>query len=197
LQQIPPLCMVLSSMKNSNNVILIGMKHCGKTSTGKRLAKELDEPFFDMDDLIMGHYERENGKRKSIEDIFRDEGASNFYRIEAYTCRKFFKSENARREAYVLAVGGRTPLNPLIENALWENGIIVHIDTPLKTILERVSTAQSSIFLDLQDPEVNLRELYDIRRPIYISKAHFTVDGDGEMEMILEKIQDGLKEFTP
>ena len=35
------------------NIVLCGIKHCGKTTVGKKLAAVLNVPFVDTDDLIV------------------------------------------------------------------------------------------------------------------------------------------------
>ena len=49
-------------------LVLVGMMGCGKSSIGRRLAKKLDVPFKDLDDVIV---ESEN---MSITEIFEKKG---------------------------------------------------------------------------------------------------------------------------
>ena len=40
-------------MNNKQNIILIGMPGCGKSTLGKALAKRLGRDFYDADDVIV------------------------------------------------------------------------------------------------------------------------------------------------
>ncbi len=56
-------------------VVLFGMKHCGKSTLGRELARRWDCPFFDTDLLIEKRYSEETGKTASVRQIMLDFGA--------------------------------------------------------------------------------------------------------------------------
>jgi len=64
-------------IKKTQNIALIGMPGCGKSTAGRSLAEKLGRPFVDIDDLI----ETEAGK--SIPDIFSENGEEEFRRLES------------------------------------------------------------------------------------------------------------------
>ena len=43
------------------NIIFVGVKHCGKSTQGRLLARRLQLPFADTDELIAQTYAAENG----------------------------------------------------------------------------------------------------------------------------------------
>ena len=72
------------------NVLLIGMKHCGKTTVGRALAERTNRRFADVDDLIRQTHERETGEDLTVREIFRRNGEAFFEEIEARAVRRFF-----------------------------------------------------------------------------------------------------------
>ena len=48
------------------NIVLIGMKHCGKSTLGEALARRWACPFHDVDAMIEATYACEAGRRSSI-----------------------------------------------------------------------------------------------------------------------------------
>ena len=62
----------------SHNIVLCGIKHCGKTTVGKALAAALNVPFVDTDDLIV---EKDGGTR-TVREIFKTEGEEYFRKMD-------------------------------------------------------------------------------------------------------------------
>ncbi|MBN1524022.1 MAG: hypothetical protein JW904_06055 [Spirochaetales bacterium] len=177
------------------NIIFMGMKHCGKTSVGKKIARELNHPFFDLDDLVVEQYRVQYGHKKGVEDIFREEGASIFYRIEAYTFNHFSKHEAQLHEEFVLSLGGRTPLNPLLGKSLEQCGYCIYINTPFESIRDRIMKKGTSVLVQNNNPVQYLKELYDIRHPVYSKRAHWCIDGGGTVDEITKRILIQIKEL--
>lgn len=178
------------------HIILIGMKHSGKTTVGKRLAGDLGLPFFDLDDLIIRCYTTEYKTRRSIEEIYKTEGASLFYRIEAHTLKQFLREEAVKHESVVLALGGRTPLNPLIGASLRPMGLVCYINAPFKEVLSRVTQKGTSALLNTHNPESALQEVYQTRHPVYLKQADRVIDGAADVETIVGQIKQVIKEQT-
>ena len=63
------------------NIYLIGFMAVGKTTLGKRLAKDMQRPFIDTDKLIAQR------TLKTIDEIFETLGEDEFRKIEADTLR--------------------------------------------------------------------------------------------------------------
>ncbi len=60
-------------MNNKQNIILIGMPGCGKSTLGKALAKRLGRDFYDADDVIVEQEGKTIPELFAIsEDCFRD-----------------------------------------------------------------------------------------------------------------------------
>ncbi|WP_185859497.1 shikimate kinase [Blattabacterium cuenoti] len=80
-------------------ITLIGYMGSGKTSIGKRLSKEINLNFYDLDTILV------ESKKESIYNLFKKEGELSFRKIEHLMLKKVLK----KKDEYVLSVGGGTP----------------------------------------------------------------------------------------
>ena len=99
------------------NIVLIGMPGCGKSSIGKRLAKRLGRELVDSDDAV----KQETGKAPG--DIIKESGEAAFRKIEEGVIRNL-----AGRHSLVIATGGGVPTRRANVRALKQNGRIFFID---------------------------------------------------------------------
>ena len=79
-------------------IILFGIKHCGKSTIGKKLSLTLGEVFIDVDTVI------ENIAGKSCRDLYRQDGKEAFMKAEAEACKEI--AENPLYKNAVVATGG-------------------------------------------------------------------------------------------
>jgi shikimate kinase len=86
-------------MSNKNNIFLIGFMGSGKTTLGKKLAKKLAQPFFDLDQEI------EKSTGLTIGELFDQYGEPHFRDVES----KILQSLILKNEHFVLSLGGGTP----------------------------------------------------------------------------------------
>jgi shikimate kinase len=173
------------------NIILMGMKHCGKTTVGRRLAASLQLPFYDLDEVIRSG--RGAGGTNAIEVLFKRKGPADFYRLEADAF--FSVCGDSRPNGLVLALGGRTPLNPWLGASLEQCGFLIYINTPFEIIRDRIMTEGKSALLGGGDPEATLREVYDERHPVYVRLARLVVDGAGAADAVADRIRQGIEEL--
>lgn len=80
-------------------IVLLGYMGSGKTAMGRRLSRQADVPFFDLDHYI------EQAEEMSIPEIFRRYGEGGFRQIESFHLRQILESE----DRFVLSLGGGTP----------------------------------------------------------------------------------------
>lgn len=109
---------------DKQNIVLIGMPGCGKTTIGKAVAKETDKTFIDTDDEIV----KKTGM--SIPEIFQKYGEKKFREIESEVIK-----EVAALQSSVIATGGGAVLNPDNVSLLKENGLTVFIDRPIDDLV--------------------------------------------------------------
>ncbi len=82
-----------------NNVVLVGFMGSGKSTVGPHLARRMDRPFVDLDDVI------EADAGRSVAEIFSSEGEAGFREREARCLQRALE-----RNGSVVAVGGGAPM---------------------------------------------------------------------------------------
>ena len=107
----------------TQNVVLIGMPGAGKTSCGKRLARELGRPFVDIDQAISLEVGRDAAS------IIREDGEEAFRQIETRVTGSY-----ASKSGLVIACGGGVVTRPQNYELLHQNGSIVFLDRPLSQL---------------------------------------------------------------
>lgn len=137
------------------NLAIIGMPGVGKSSIGRRVARELDMPLVDLDREIV----KEAGK--PIPQIFAEEGESGFRQREAELLRRF-----ALQGGQVLVTGGGAPIRPENREYLRMNSLVVHLTRPLQSL----PTAGRPI-----SQTHSLEELWQERKPLYAACADETL----------------------
>ena len=110
--------------KEKQNVVLIGMPGCGKSTIGKRLASQLSKRFIDTDEEIL----KQIGI--SIPEFFERYGESKFREIETKIIKELSAVQNA-----VIATGGGAVLNTANIDFLKENGVVFFIDRPFQNLV--------------------------------------------------------------
>lgn len=79
-------------------VVLIGMKHCGKSTLGAALAARWGCPFFDVDPMMEAVYECDTGKRLTVRELWAAEGADIFRQLESQVVCDLYLRWNSRRQ---------------------------------------------------------------------------------------------------
>lgn len=177
--------MSIELTKNNNKpelIILIGMMGAGKTTIGRALARELKMDFLDLDHEIV----RRCGV--AIPTIFDIEGEEGFRRRETSVL-----AEVVEQKHLVLATGGGAVMRE--ENrALLQKGRIIYLKADIDELFARVSKDTNRPLLQTENPKEKLRQLLELRAPIYSQLADVTVEtGSGAIVMTVRKLKDALK----
>lgn len=163
------------------SVVLVGLMGCGKSAIGRRLAGKLALPFVDADEEI------EKAAGKTIEDIFADHGEPYFREGERKVLARLLRSG-----PQVLATGGGAFMNEETRAAIAASGISVWLKAELPLLARRVAKRGNRPLLKNGDPEAVLRDLMEIRYPVYAT-ADITVESrDVPHEVIVGEIIDKL-----
>lgn len=164
-------------MSTPASIILLGMKHCGKTTTGKILAGKLSRPFIDSDDEIA------QLSGKTPRELWDIGGAELMMEWETKACESVFTryAPGAGNEQCVLATGGGIADNSAACTILARTGTTVYLDTAFALLYERVRESarrdgRLPPFLQGPDPEGAFRELFSRRSAIYATIAEVTVE---------------------
>lgn len=157
------------------NIILIGMPGCGKSTVGKLLAQRLGRSFVDADSRIV------DAAGMSIPEIFAHSGEEGFRQIETQVL-----SDLGMRSGLVIATGGGCVTQERNYPQLHQNGICVWLTRDLaKLPTDGRPLSQKG----------KLEQMYQIRKPLYERFADVTVSNDAAVEdcvtMILEYLNHG------
>ncbi len=162
-------------LSQTENIVLSGMPASGKSTVGKRLAKELNREFFDLDEEIV----RASGR--SIPEIFATNGEAYFRDLETRILREVLSN----KKNIVLATGGGVILKDENVDLLRRNGKIYFIDRPLAALLPTKDRPLAS-------SREAICQRYEERYDRYCATADCRIDGDGSIEDVAERIR---KEF--
>lgn len=159
-------------LRDKENIVLIGMPGCGKTTVGKRLSERLNLEFLDTDLEIV---QQEN---RNIPEIFALEGEAYFRRMESAVIHAV-----SQRQHSVIATGGGVVLNAENSALLRENGRVYFLDRPLSSL---------AITKDrpLASDENALKERYNERCELYCAACDYRVANTDTIEAVVDQIRE-------
>ena len=162
-----------------DNIILIGMPGCGKTTVGELLAKLMGYDFIDTD-LIIQHAEG-----KKLFEILRDSGSEYFSRLENSV------NKNLQAKRTVIATGGSVVYEKEAMEHLKSIGKVVYLEVSLGQLEKRIKNFATR-GIRIEEGQT-FRDLYLERLPLYKRYADITVNcSRGSLQKNAEKIFDRL-----
>lgn len=153
------------------NIVLIGMPGCGKSTIGKALAEKLGRPFVDADEEMV----------KEIGDIptfFAQHGEEAFRRVETSVLARLGKASGL-----VIATGGGCVTCEENYPLLHQNGVILRIDRPLSLLPTEGRPISQNTDLSL---------LFAKRDPLYEAFGDLTVENQGKVAHVVDRILEVL-----
>ena len=155
-------------MKNPNYIFIIGFMASGKSTFGKRIAKELRYQFVDTDKEI----EKQEGK--TIPEIFEKFGEQYFRKLEM----NFLKSISNYDANTIFSSGGGMACNQYRLNRMLNSGKVIYLEIDTKSVINRLKNAKQKrpILDNLSEKELEkkISSLLNKRRKYY-EQAHQTV----------------------
>jgi shikimate kinase len=148
-------------------VVLVGPPGAGKSTIGRKLARELGADLVDTDAVI----ESETGR--TIPEIFAADGEPEFRRIEEDVVRRAVEAGDG-----IVSLGGGAILSSATR-ALLRERTVVYLEISVAEGLRRTGAATHRPLLAGADPSAKYRELMQIRRPLYREVASVRVRTDG------------------
>ncbi len=160
-------------LKNQmENIILIGMPGCGKSTVGRLLAERTGRQFVDADAEIV------KAAKKSIQDIFAQDGEAAFRALETQVLAEF-----GRQSGLVIATGGGCVTREENYPLLHQNGTIYWLQRNLQKLpTEGRPLSQGS----------NLAQMYECRAPMYAAFADHIIDNNGSIDKTISQIEVSL-----
>ncbi len=145
-------------------ISLIGLPGSGKSTVGRQLARRLQIPFTDADQVL----ERRIGC--PIREFFEREGEEAFRDLEEQVL------DELTQQPGVLSTGGGAVLREVNRQRLHQRGKVVYLKSTPEELMRRLRHDTQRPLLQVSDPLQRLRELQAARDPLYRETAHFVID---------------------
>ena len=159
-------------------ISLIGLPAVGKTTVGRRLARQLRIDFADCDALL----EQRFGCR--IRDFFEAEGEERFRDAESAMLEELVAGADA-----VIATGGGIVLRPANRKLLHERTMCVYLKADPHALFHRLRRDTKRPLLQVPDPAARLTELSAEREPLYHEAATLEIETRGRtLQMLVDAI---------
>ena len=159
-------------LRDKENIVLIGMPACGKSTVSRILSTMLERDIFDTDSII----EKESGSR--ISDIFEKNGEAYFRDFESDAVRSV-----AHHHSSIIATGGGAILRNQNVEDLRLNGRLYFIDRPLDSLIPTSSRPLASS-VDA------IKKRYNERYNIYKEVADALIDASCPALEVANKIKE-------
>ena len=150
------------------NLVLIGMPGCGKTTVGRLLAEQLGRQFVDADQVLENKY-------GPIPEIIESQGEEAFRQMETEVLAQLGK-----QSSLIIATGGGCVVKERNYPLLHQNGRIFWLDRSLE-ILPSDGRPLSQ--------KNGVQALYQKRKPLYQQFSDLIVDNNTEPEAACESIK--------
>lgn len=148
-----------------NNIALIGMMGCGKSTIGKELQKHLPEySFVDIDELI------ESSTQKKISEIFLKYGEHHFRVLENDKIKSVLKND-----FQIISLGGGAFEDPENRDLLLSKSCVIFLKASPQAIFDRIKNETHRPLLRRDFSVEKIQEIMQKRLHNY-EKAHFTID---------------------
>ncbi|PWG64818.1 shikimate kinase AroK [Sediminicurvatus halobius] len=170
-------------MAQADRIFLVGPMGAGKSTVGRRLARQLGLRFVDLDQAL------ESRTGVDIPRIFDIEGEAGFRRREAALL-----DELTREPGIVLATGGGAITTESNRQHLAGRGLVVYLRAPVEVQLARTRHSSRPL-LKCADPYARLEGLLAERAPLYEGIADLVVDAaEGGPDRLARRIATLIEE---
>jgi shikimate kinase len=166
-----------------NNIILIGMPGCGKSTLGVLLAKNLAYHFLDSDLLI----QQKAGKK--LQDILDQDGNEAFGKLENEV------NLSLDIQNTVLATGGSAVYWEESMLHLKSIGLVVYLQVPYEELKSRITNMDSR---GIVIPEgKTFRDIYEERNILYLKYADLVISEKNDQDLWTNccRVADAIHKF--
>jgi shikimate kinase len=161
---------------SDQNLYLVGLMGCGKSTCAKLLSQRWNLPFLDTDEEI------EKEQSCSISKMFEDQGELRFRQLE----REYIEQKQPAN-GYILSCGGGLCIAEGMMELLKKKGLVVYLKASAETLHQRTNQGDHRPLLQ-KDGLTTLQTLLKQRQATYES-AHLTLSAEGKTaEEVVEAI---------
>ena len=167
-----------------NHIVIIGFMGSGKTRVGKRLAKDFNLPFVDVDRVVS---KKMNLTMKEIFDRFGEP----FYRALETTVIKALIDDPEKK---IISLGSGLPMREQNAKYIKKLGTVVYLKGSYTTLKKRLENSSSNPLIEGEDKEDKIRKLLKQRDPVYTKFADVEmITGDKPFEDLIGQLEEKLK----
>ena len=154
----------------SKNIVLVGPMGSGKTTVGRRLARELNQDFFDTDHEIIAK------TGVTIDHIFDIEGEDGFREREFQILENLCQMSNI-----ILATGGGIVILTKNREILKNAGLVVYLCSSVEQLMRRTAKSKTRPLLENStNRKKTIADLVETRDVYYREVASVVVDTTGK-----------------
>lgn len=163
---------------HSGRIFVLGFMGSGKSMMAEALAKNLSQPFIDLDHWI------ESKKQLPISNIFEKIGQAGFRNLETMALREIFEVDRA-----IVAVGGGTPCHNENMAAMNSHGNTLYLKVSTEELYRRLSRSKGvrPLIAGMHGEALRsyIKGLLKEREPYYAQAKHILTSDNPGLEEAL------------
>lgn len=179
-----PIELRLRRALGARSIVLVGLMGAGKSTVGRRLAGRLGLMFKDAD------IEIEAAAKLTIPDIFAIYGEPSFRDVEERVIARVL-----REGPLVLATGGGAFMRGATREGIAQGGVSVWLRAELDVLMRRVRKRGGRPLLQTEDPEETLRQLMELRHPVYATADVAVQSRDVTHDRVVQDVMEALDAY--
>lgn len=165
-------------MKPERPIVITGFMGCGKSKVARALARHLDVPVIDLDDVITAQQGRTPAQ------LITEAGEPAFRSIETDTLHELLK----KMPIGVIALGGGAWIEETNRELIAQHDCVsIWLDVPFEVCWGRIKISEED--RPLGKTREQAKALYDRRKPIYrLAAIHIRRMADEHLEELISRI---------
>ena len=156
-----------------STIAVIGYRGSGKTTISEWIAKYLDMPCIDTDDMVLEHL-----GMSTVQSVWDEVGEARWREVEAEIIPALLE------EDAVVSLGGGSPMAKSVQEAMRKVPMVINCIADEKTTLARIAKGVDRPMLHADDREVRRERL-----ETYAALGTHDLDTNGELESVLQRVQ--------